>query len=105
MGNLVATKRASSFGTDSQLGASFFFTGVFVGPLFISMYALDPPGRDSSQAVLDPRKSYAAKVFVLTTLANVALTTLAMWVNVLVAAKNNSFSKNKEDWNTGDNSI
>merc|ERR1711976_948941 len=63
----------------------------------------DPPG--TGDLIFDPKASYATKVFVATTLGNVALVIFAMWVNVCMAAAGNSFSKNPEDWNTGDPSI
>lgn len=76
-----------------------FAVATAVAPLVISMKVLDPPG--AGDIVLDPKESYAAKMVLATTLANVSLTLLAMWVNVYKAAAGNSFSKSPEDWNTG----
>lgn len=77
-----------------------FAIACYAGPMALSMYVLDPPG--SGDIELDPKKSYATKMFIIATAANVCLTTFAMWVNVFKASANNSFSKNPEDWNTGD---
>ena len=68
----------------------------------MSIFALDIPGHNQSNIELDPRKSYAARMWLLTSLASFALIHLAVWANVYTAAINNSFSKNPEDWNTGD---
>jgi len=77
-----------------------FAIATLVVPMCLSMFVLEPPG--AGELELDPKKSFQTKIFTVTTMANVALCILAMWINVYKASANNSFSKNPEDWNTGD---
>ena len=86
----------------SGLSINLFFAGVSIMPFVLSSFAFDLPGDDQSNIELDPRKSYSARVWMLTSLASFALIHLAVWINVYTASANNSFSKNPEDWNTGD---
>merc|ERR1712150_375652 len=75
----------------------------FMVPLCLSLYVLDHPGQGDLD--LDPKTSYPMKVWVTTTCANIFITLFAMWSNVFMAARGNSFSKNPEDWNTGDTKV
>merc|ERR1711998_65268 len=65
----------------------------------------DVPHKHAAHVWLDPQNNYGMKIWVVTTVMNVGLALFAMSVNVVKASAGNSFSKNPEDWNTGDSHV